>query len=142
MPAGGSWSSAEDTRLAAAVKKHGDRAWATVAKAVAGGRTAAACQGRWMTHGNQNITRGGWTAKEDAALVKMFSDPKTPSWATRAIALGKQFHNGKRRGGAETCARYMLLKKQGKTSEKKQDAKSKKKGAKKTAAKPAKKSKK
>jgi hypothetical protein len=64
-----------------------------------------------MTSVSESVTRGSWTPAEDAELLRMFNDPATPSWSTRAVALGHKFHGGVRRGGAETCSRYFLLKK-------------------------------
>lgn len=114
-----SWTAAEDARLAAAVATEGADAklqnrtlWDVVAKAVGGGRTGPACTGRWMTSVSPDVARGNWTAAEDAALLAMFKDPATPSWATRALALGERFHGGVRRGGAETCERYFKLTKE------------------------------
>ena len=117
---GKAWVDVEDKRLSAAVTKLGadkdlknSKLWTAVAKAVGGGRTGPACLGRWMTAVGTGVTRGNWTAEEDAELLRMFSDPATPSWSTRAVALGKKFHCGVRRGGAETCNRYFALKKAG-----------------------------
>ena len=121
LSSGKSWTETEDAALLAAAKAAGVSSskptgadWAAVAAKVGGGRSAAACLGRWMTKAApaDAVTRGGWTAAEDAALLAMVGDPATPSWATRAVALGARFHNGVRRGGAETCARYFALKKQ------------------------------
>ena len=115
---GKAWTSAEDKRLSSAVAKlHAEsdiknqKLWEAVAKAVGGGRTGPACLGRWMTSVGTGITRGNWSDAEDKELLRMFGDPSTPSWSKRAIALGLKFHGGVRRGGAETCSRYFLLKK-------------------------------
>lgn len=84
------------------------------------GKTAAACLARWMTKvsdAKTEVTRGNWTNEEDDALVKMFSSAEFNSWSKRAIQLGKLFHKGVRRGGAETCSRYFeLVKKKKETS--------------------------
>lgn len=89
--------------------------WDEVAKKMGNGRTAAACLGRWMTKVGGDITRGNWTETEDQSLLAMFKSKALNSWSKRAIELGKKFHGGKRRGGAEVCSRYMLLsKKKGK----------------------------
>lgn len=126
MPAGTTWTSAEDTKLKSAVAKHGENDWAAVSKAVGGGRTGPACQGRWMTALKENLTRGGWTDEEDAYLLKIYEGEgkgKFGSWSTRAIELGRKFHNGVRRGGAETCNRWTKLTKDSK-KEKSKSAKS------------------
>ena len=89
--------------------------WTEVANQHKNGRSAAACLARWMTKVGGDITHGNWTETEDQTLLDMYSSETFNSWSKRVIELGKKFHGGKRRGGAEVCNRYMLLtKKKGK----------------------------
>lgn len=96
-----------------AVDKQSSPVWEQVSKNKSlKGKSAAACLARWMTKVSDSkteVTRGNWTKEEDDALIKMFSSPEFNSWSKRAIQLGKLFHNGVRRGGAETCDRYFGL---------------------------------
>lgn len=141
VSSGSSWTSSEEAKLRKIVtdlKKENPEKypridkqgpfWTEVAKKHKNGRSAAACLGRWMTKVGGDITRDNWTEKEDKALLSMFKSKEFNSWSKRAIELGKKFHGGKRRGGAEVCSRYMMLtKKKGKKSEGKTVAAGKKK---------------
>jgi hypothetical protein len=93
------------------VKDLGEDNWNAVAAVMKGGRTGPACLGQWITKLKPGITRGNWSAEEDAALLSMYESKTHNTWVKRSIELGRLFHNGHRRGGAETCSRYFLLKK-------------------------------
>ena len=121
------WTHVQDERLRAAVARHAkpesagaiegrNADWVAVAADVKCGRSAAGCQARWISKLSQNVTRGGWTDEEDAALLEMFKSPAFGSWSLRATELGRRFHGGVRRGGGETCARYTALTKKGKVA--------------------------
>jgi hypothetical protein len=106
---GAAWSKQEEQKLGKLVSAHGDADWKLIAIKLGNGRSAAACQARWITKVAPNVTRGNWSPAEDKALLELYTDPEFNSWSKRAIELGRRFHKGVRRGGGETCKRYMDL---------------------------------
>ena len=120
------FSSKENKKL----EKQSCPAWNHVAKSMKG-RSASACLGRWMVKVGNDVIRGNWTDAEDKALVAMMKSKVHDSWSKRAIELGRRFHKGVRRGGAETCSRYMQLQKNSNSNSNKKKAKKEGKGEKK-----------
>lgn len=63
------WTPEEDDMLVEAVKKFGDKNWASVATLLGGLRTGQQCLHRWQKTLNPDIRRGRWDTKEDNLLA-------------------------------------------------------------------------
>ena len=63
------WTPEEDDLLRDAVKKFGEKNWASVATMLGGLRTGQQCLHRWQKTLNPNIRRGRWEPSEDNLLA-------------------------------------------------------------------------
>lgn len=63
------WTPEEDEMLVEAVKKFGDKNWASVATLLGGLRTGQQCLHRWQKTLNPEIRRGRWDPREDNLLA-------------------------------------------------------------------------
>ena len=81
-----SWSHAEDDRLMTAVRELGahqtspQSVWTRVAAAVGGGRTAAACQGRFNSALDPKLDTSEFTPEQDRLLLSLMSSDEFNSW--------------------------------------------------------------
>jgi hypothetical protein len=92
-PSCGRWTAAEDARLKAAVKKHGDKNWSAIAPLV-GGRHNEQCRRRWFDVVNQSTFRvtGTWTAAEDAKLTALVETHGDTDWVkVAALVPGRSY---------------------------------------------------
>ncbi len=67
----GHWTEREDKLLHKLVQE-GPKNWGQVAAHIPG-RTAKQCRERWCNHLDPRIKKGGWSAAEDATLMRLFS---------------------------------------------------------------------
>lgn len=89
----GLWTAAEDARLTAAVKKHGEKKWSVVAPLVRG-RTNEQCRRRWLDVMDLNTLRvtGKWTATEDAKLTTVVKTHGDTNWVkVAALVPGRSY---------------------------------------------------
>jgi len=64
------WTPEEDQKLVSAVNKVGMRNWTLVSKALDGQRTGKQCRARYKQHLMEDTRTGGWTAEEDAIILR------------------------------------------------------------------------
>mmetsp|Transcript_19281 Transcript_19281/g.24522 ORF Transcript_19281/g.24522 Transcript_19281/m.24522 type:complete len:692 (-) Transcript_19281:399-2474(-) len=64
------WSTMEDKKLKAAVKKHGEKNWKAIAEEVPG-RNHVQCLQRWKKVLRPGLVKGHWTEEEDEQLRKV-----------------------------------------------------------------------
>jgi hypothetical protein len=89
----GLWTAAEDARLTAAVKKHGDKEWSIIAPLVRG-RTNEQCRRRWIDVVDLNTKRvtGTWTNTEDAKLTAAVKTHGDTNWVkVAALVPGRSY---------------------------------------------------
>jgi hypothetical protein len=89
----GLWTAAEDTRLTAAVKKHGNKEWSVIAQLVRG-RNNEQCRRRWLDSVDMNTKRvtGPWSATEDAKLTAVVKTHGDMDWVkVAALVPGRSY---------------------------------------------------
>lgn len=89
----GLWTAAEDARLTAAVKKHGDKEWSIIAPLVRG-RNNEQCRRRWLDAVDLNTKRvtGPWSATEDAKLTAAVKTHGDRDWVkVAALVPGRSY---------------------------------------------------
>jgi hypothetical protein len=82
------WSQIEDTRLLAALHKFGTDNWGTVAQFVGNNRTRSQCSQRWQRGLDPRISRGRWTAEDEAKLLKLVAQYGEKSWIRIRASMG------------------------------------------------------
>jgi hypothetical protein len=89
----GLWTAAEDARLTAAVKEHGDKEWSVIAPLVRG-RNNEQCRRRWLDVVDLNTKRvtGPWSATEDANLTAVVKTHGDTDWKkVAALVPGRSY---------------------------------------------------
>jgi hypothetical protein len=88
-----SWTTQEDNRLLAAVRKFGLSAgttWCAIADFVGNGRTRSQCSQRWIRVLDPRICKTHWSKEEDKALVDLVATFGEKSWMKIATVLGNR----------------------------------------------------
>jgi len=81
------WSSEEDMRLIAAIKKHGVGNWTIVAREVGDHRKGSECSQHWNRVLNPKIRKGKFTEEEEKILIDKVLQYGCDAWAQVAVAL-------------------------------------------------------
>jgi hypothetical protein len=100
-----SWTSQEDNRLLAGVRKFGlvaGSTWSAIAEFVGNGRSRSQCSQRWIRVLDPRICKGGWTREEDRALIELVGLYGEKSWMKIGTELGN-------RSDVQCRYRYMQL---------------------------------
>lgn len=63
------WTEAEDQQLRSLVGEYGTKKWAAIAETM-GTKASKQCRRRWQNYLNAEVTKGGWSAHEDALLIE------------------------------------------------------------------------
>ncbi|XP_053309862.1 myb-related protein B [Spea bombifrons] len=87
------WSSEEDEKLKALVKKFGQGEWKVIASHLSN-RTEQQCQHRWLRVLHPDLVKGPWTKEEDEKVIELVKKYGTKHWTLIAKQLkgrmGKQ----------------------------------------------------
>ncbi|XRB21124.1 MYB transcription factor [Pseudoscourfieldia marina] len=63
------WTEAEDQQLRSLVGEYGTKKWAAIAETM-GTKASKQCRRRWQNYLNAEVTKGEWSAHEDALLIE------------------------------------------------------------------------
>jgi hypothetical protein len=87
------WTSQEDNRLLAGIRKFGIDAgttWSAIAKFVGNGRSGSQCSQRWLRVLDPRICKGEWTSEDDSALRHFVEIHGEKSWKKIGAELGNR----------------------------------------------------
>jgi len=66
------WTAEEDSILAGAIEKYGEKSWTKIASLLEG-RVGKQCRDRWCNHLRPAVKKGNWTEEEDQLLFEAHS---------------------------------------------------------------------
>jgi hypothetical protein len=108
------WTTQEDNRLLCAIHRFGMRSWPVIASFVGNNRTRSQCAQRWRRSLDPRLSKGEWTAAEDAKLVSLVGRFGNEGWTSISQKMGN-------RSDVQCRYRHIQLTRTGKEREPRQE---------------------